>query len=232
MPDQQPAEYDVSDVLPFEDFTTIPAGTNVLIAGPAYVGKKELGHELLARAVVNDEDAVAISTDGNAAAVSNAVQRVAEAPVDDSLFVIDCSRGATSSDNVPAGHVTNLSSPADMTGIGIELAKHDRQRSGTRSGTRVLFDSITTLLQYVDRRRAFQFVDVLTGRFTVDGYLSLFVIDDAAIDDQTVSMFAHEFDAQIKLRESDGGREIALRGFPGVSTEWRSYELPSQNSSP
>ncbi|MEF8806669.1 DUF7504 family protein [Natronomonas sp.] len=93
---------------------------------------------------------------------------------------------------------TTVSEPGDLTGIGIKMNKALSAWEDDDARTHVCFDSLTTLLQYVDTRRAFQYLHVTTKRIESAGAIAHYHIDPNAHDDQTLatieSLFSDVFE--------------------------------------
>jgi hypothetical protein len=82
---------------------------------------------------------------------------------------------------------TTVSEPSDLTGIGIKMNNCLSAWEDDDARTHVCFDSLTTLLQYVDTERVFQYLHVTTKRVeAVDG-VAHYHIDPNAHDDQTLA---------------------------------------------
>jgi hypothetical protein len=100
----------------------------------------------------------------------------------------------------------SISSPGDLTGLGIKLSQCLSSWSGDAKPTAVHFDSLTTLLQFADLKRVFQFVHVVTGRIESAGAVGYFHLDPAAHDEQTVATLRSIFD-DVYEYGSDGWRQ-------------------------
>lgn len=207
--------YDVDEVLPVPGFD---AGTNVLVSGPAGSGKTTLAARVLAAGKPEDEGALAITTDGNSGDILDIYRQDGE---EGALHLVDCSGGGVGPPSeFPSDRFQSVGSPGDMTGVGVAFEKYSKKIGERVDGTRVMYDSLTTLLQYVDRQRAYRFIDVLTGRFKAEGDLSVFTVDGGTIDEQTSRMFLHEFDVEVKLRVEDDVREASVNGHPDAPDGW------------
>ena len=207
--------YDVGDVLPV---STFKEGTNVLVSGPARSGKTTLGTRILAGAPRNGEGSLAITTDGNA---DDILDTYREHDGDGSLHLVDCSgSGAGLPPEFPPDRYQTVGSPSDMTGVGVAFEKYAKKIGDRVDGSRVMYDSLTTLLQYVEEKRAYRFIDVLTGRFRAEGDLSVFTVDGGTIDERTSHMFMHEFDVEVKIRVEDDVREVLIDGHTEAPDDW------------
>lgn len=207
--------YDVGGVLPV---SSLEAGTNVLVSGPARSGKTTLGARILAGAPRNGEGSLAITTDGNADDILDVYR---EHDGDGVLHFVDCSgSGVGPPSDLPSDRFQTVGSPSDMTGVGVAFEKYAKRIGKRVDGSRVMYDSLTTLLQYVDKKRAYRFIDVLTGRFKAEGNISVFTVDDGTVDETTSHMFMHEFDIEVKLRVEDDARELSIDGHPDAPDGW------------
>mgnify|MGYP000591950780 CR=1 FL=1 len=90
--------------------------------------------------------------------------------------------------------VKSVSTPDDLTGLGITLS----QALSTHEDAVVCFDSLTVLLQYVDTETAYEFLNALTGHLYAADARAHFHLDPAAHDTQTVDALASLFDAIVE----------------------------------
>ncbi|WP_435126632.1 DUF7504 family protein [Halobaculum sp. D14] len=120
--------------------------------------------------------------------------------VDDSRSAATAAQSGAS----PDGPTETVTSPNDLTGLGIRITEYLREWNGVDGRTVVCFDSITAMLQYVDLQTAFEFLHVLTGRLASVGAFAHFHMDPTAHDDQTVQTLLTLFDAVVEV-DADGG---------------------------
>ncbi len=102
-----------------------------------------------------------------------------------------------------------ITSPNDLTGLGIRITEYLRGWEDDDGDTVVCFDSLTALLQYVELETAYEFLHVLTGRFAAVGAFAHFHMDPTAHDDQTVETITSLFDAVVELDED--GHTVRMR---------------------
>lgn len=216
--------YNVDGVFPDSLVSDLAGGTNLLLSGPAMSGKRTLLLQLLARGVEDGEGSVLATSRDPAKDVIDAYDE-AVGSLDSYLRVIDCV--STQSGN-PAGgeRVTYVSSPGDLTGMGIEFSEVARgAQSAGIDDLRVGFDSLSPLLMYVDIERLFRFLHVFTSQIQSQGWLGVFCIDPESHDDQTINTLRQLFDGVVEVRlNEDGGRELRLRGVTDSPTEWVAFE--------
>ncbi len=208
----------------FEDLPLSPIepATNVLVAGPAMSGTRDLFVRMLAPPAGSDDGTVVVSTGENADELYE--QFGTTGSVDRQHFgVVDCvsrSRGVA----VDGQNVATVTSPGDLTGVGIELT--DLYESFFERGVRRLrtgLDSISTLLMYADLQPLFRFLHVFTGRISTADSLGVFVVDPTSHDDRTTQTISQLYDARIDVREGDRGPELRVQGLADQPTDWTPF---------
>jgi len=201
--------YDLSPVLDAE----VQPGTNILLAGPPLTGKRALGFDILAAGVDAGDGAVVVSTKDSAQRVLSDLERRFDYE-NQPVAVVDCvTRQQGISDVTEDERIKYVSSPVDMTGIGIKLSEILEEFYQTREikHNRVMLHSLSTLLMYSDLQTVFRFLHVFTGRIqSVDG-LGLFAIDSTAHDDQTMNTLKQLFDGIVTTHE-EGEPTVRLPG--------------------
>lgn len=99
--------------------------------------------------------------------------------------------------------VEYLSSPGDLTGLGMVISKylerwHDQDREMA-----LCFDSLTALLQYEELHNVYRFLHLMTTRLSGAGSHAHFHLDPATQDAQTVSTLSSTFDAIARYEADD-----------------------------
>jgi len=123
-----------------------------------------------------------------------------------SFSVIAVGETATPGPDTPSAvSVETVSAPADLTGLGITLS----QALSATDDVTLCFDSLSALLQYVDRETAYEFLHAVTGQLYAAGATAHFHLDPTAHDRQTVDTLASLFDTMVDLRGE--GRTVRSR---------------------
>ncbi|MFC7233861.1 DUF7504 family protein [Halosegnis marinus] len=163
-------------------------------------------------AVTTTDAAAPASTNVLAVALDGSVDDVADAwlrdagRLPDRLAVVTVGESARGAAAAASGGATGLpdgvstasvSSPGDLTGLGIKLSQCLSSWEG--GATTVRFDSLTTLLQFADLKRVFRFVHVLTGRLDSADAVGYFHVDPGAHDDQTLATLRGLFDTVLEV---------------------------------
>lgn len=217
------AGYDLAAVFPGEEFTAVDPGSNILLVGPEDVDKRGLGLDILATGASDNEGSLVIATEWPVDEIVDRYRERAASPDLSALTIIDCSGSDHDHEALTDEQLRTVPSPASLTELGISFVHYDDQRAASFSGTRVLFDSITSLLAHVGEERVFEFVDAFKGRFAASGYFGTWLIDAPANDDPTVRKFTDVFDIVVELRQGEDGRELRVTGHTAEPTDWTAF---------
>lgn len=94
--------------------------------------------------------------------------------------------------------VASVSSPGDMTGIGIEYGNFVSDWDDDHNQLLVCFHTLTTFLQYAALRDVYRFVHDLTGRVRAADGMAHYHLDPEAHDERTVNTLLGLFDAAVE----------------------------------
>jgi len=215
--------YDLSTVLDFDALSSVRPGTSLLVAGPAMSGKEALALDVLKEGARDGEGAVVVTTNDQASAVVEEF-RTDVPDIDDSqLGVVDCRGDSSESDVDQSGaYIHHVSSPGDLTGIGIGITKalEGLHKSGHDEG-RLALVSLSTMLTYTDKKTVFKLCHILSSRLDSAGYVGVFTIDSGAHDDQTLQVIKQAFDGLVEFREQDGSRQARVMGLSSQPSDWK-----------
>ncbi len=209
--------YDVGDSLPINE---IEPGTYVL-AGPAMSGKYDLLLDIIVDGLTQDEGSLFVSTNDDAESIFEGIQDRYDQSLD-LLRMVDCvSERQMGHGQFPQERVEYVNSPADLTGLGIDVSEQLRQfAEGEVQLTRIAFHSVSTLLMYSELETVFRFLHVLTGRVdSVDG-LGFFSLDPTTHDEGDVNTIKQLFDGMVEVRSVNTGRQVRFVGIEGAPEGW------------
>jgi KaiC/GvpD/RAD55 family RecA-like ATPase len=209
--------YDPGDALPVD---SLPPGS-VLVSGPPMTGKYELLLRFIIAGARYGDGGLFVTTNESARSIHADIEEMA-GEVSASLRMVDCVAEQQSVEGrLPEDRVEYINSPGDMTGVGIGVSEQLRRFAEEETGrTRVVFDSLSTLLMYSDAETVFRFLHVLTGRIDGVDALGLFTIDPTTHDQETVNTLKQLFDGEIEIRDGEGGREVRFVGLPDTPEGW------------
>lgn len=209
--------YAVRDMLPV---TQLDPGAFLLV-GPAMSGKYDLMLDLLVAGFEDGDSGLFVTTNDDARSFFEDVEeRTGSIP--ERLRIVDCvSERQGAGDRYPEDRVEYVSSPADLTGIGIGVSEQLRRFAETPvDRVRVGFYSLSTMLMYTEIETVFRFVHVLTGRLDSMDALGLFAIDPTTHEDDDLNTLKQLFDGMIEVRETGVGNEARVVGVPETTAEW------------
>jgi hypothetical protein len=103
-----------------------------------------------------------------------------------------------------------VSSPGDLTGLGMRISQQLSEWANENHQVVVDFDSLTTLLEYEDRRSVFEFMHVLKGRIEATDAVAHYHMDPTAHDAEEVNTFKSLMDAVVEVDE-DGAFSLSSR---------------------
>jgi len=216
--------YDLSSVLDFEALREVRPGSSILLSGPAMTGKEQLAYDILADGARDGDGAVVVTTSDKAENVAMEFRDRVPSLESSQLGVVDCRGESGSAQGVIDGvSVHQVSSPGDLTGIGIGITKalEGLHNSGRTRG-RLALISLSTMLTYTDKKTVFKFCHVLSSRLDAADYIGVFTIDSGAHDQQTIQVIKQAFDGLIEVRDADGGgREGRVLGLANEPTNWQ-----------
>ena len=222
--------YDVGEHLPIGG---LEPGSTLLVVGPPMTGKRLLSMRLLAEGFDRGEAAALVSTDSSAPDIRASVADVYGESVDSLPFgVVDCVGEMGSRDEL--GRLDRrVGSPADLTGIGMELTDlmetlYDEHSAEIRVGLLTL----TTMSMYASPEQVVRFLHVMSARITEAEGLGVVVAHSDTMEQEHLQQLRSFVDGVVEVRETaDGSSELRVVGLESKSTAWVPLDT-SQRPSP
>lgn len=208
--------YQVDGSLPVAE---LPGGS-YLLAGPAMSGKYELLLDFIAEGVEVGDGVLFVTTNESAGPILEDIEgELGSLP--EQIRLVDCVAERQGTEGrYPSERVEYVSSPGDLTGIGIGVSEQLRRFvEADVNQIRLCFYSLSTLLMYTELETVFRFLHVLSGRVDSIGALGLFALDPTTHEPSTVNTLKQLFDGVIEVR-LDNGAQARLLGVPGGDGEW------------
>jgi len=124
----------------------------------------------------------------------------------------DAGAPATGGPSLPETNapIETVTSPNDLTGLGIRITEFLTDWAENDNRTVVCFDSLTALLQYVELETAYEFLHILTGRLASVDAFAHFHMDPEAHDSQTIEILTGLMDGVVEVDEA-GDRNVRTR---------------------
>lgn len=202
--------YELSESIPVSE---VRPGTNLLILGPPMTGKADLTLRMMGED--GTENSVIVTTQSSADELLDGYGDV----LSPNVGVVDTVSQQRGVDVEDAEHVKYVSSPRDLTSIGIKFSEllDDIDDDG---GVKVYVESVSTLLMHMDVQTVFRFLHVFTGQVKDVEGVGLFVINSESHSQQDISKLKQLFDGLIHLRETGDGVEARVEGITPEPTNW------------
>lgn len=107
-----------------------------------------------------------------------------------------------SPDGAASLSVESISSPGDLTGLGMRFSEEIGDVDDRSDHITVCFNDLTTLLQYTDLQTVFRFLHVITGQVRTADARAHYHLNPLAHDDQTLNTLLQLFDAAIEFDDT------------------------------
>lgn len=211
--------YQVDPPLPVEE---LDAGI-YYVTGPPLSQMDRLIRELVAGGIERGENALLVSADSSVVAIQRSYGDLLE-PLPERVGLIDCISEQSGGAEEERPQVSYVSSPGDLTGIGMYASRHLQRFAelGQSNRTRVTLNSVSTLLMYEDFRTVVRFLHVFGSRLDVADALGLFVLNDRTHDTQVVENILELADGVIEVREGDRSLEVRVVSA-GTASDWQPF---------
>lgn len=218
----------------------VPAGTTLLVRGPPLTHKQSLVIGALAGDDDVDTATIFVATDDSPATLWADYRAAADATAPGRIGIVDATgqdhdEATTFEDGLHADGggtplVGSVSSPADLTGIGIEVSRLLQRLVGEQGlgRVRVAVCNLQTMAMYADEERITKFVHAFDGRIAEVGGFGVITrhTGDAGIDENRLPALV---DGVTEVREAGEGDgiEVRTRGLGG-DAGWRPVTLPDE----
>lgn len=115
------------------------------------------------------------------------------------IHVDDHANIPNSNEEFPDERVVRLQEPRDLTGLGIEIGQFLQKVEQTlgATDTSMCFDSVTSLLRFVDTGKAFRFLHLVTERASSVDARAHYHVDPSALDERALATIRTLFDSVV-----------------------------------
>jgi KaiC/GvpD/RAD55 family RecA-like ATPase len=222
-------------------FGGIPPGAQVLLSGPAFIGKETIANLFLIKNLKARNPCIVIVTDITPDDLMDELSFIDPTVVDNAIMdgtltIVDTYTRAMGLDDSKRGIVHYVDNPTDHKGINDALDKAwGLYRSATYyvplgpgdppSCTVMLVRSMSTLMTYTDPTATFKFLQNLTGQAKKYRSVGLYLLDKGMHTDTEVQTLAHLLDGAIEVRTDGVKTFLSVQGITDVQTrQWVQYQ--------
>lgn len=212
-------------------FKGFPSGTNILVLAPPF----SLGEELVRALTRPDkgEYAIYLTTDEQ---VDDLLHTLSLSYPDvNRVGVIDAITKSSSPQTADTLAVKYVSSPSDLTGIGIkftQLSEAVFTKKFPVDGTeefpppvRFCVQSLSTLLMFRKLEVLYQFLHILSSKLKKMEAMGVYILNNESFDEKTVSIIKQLMSVIIEVRVTESGSQMRIRSSGGVGIDWIAFRF-------
>ncbi len=205
-----------------EEIGGIEGGANIMLIGPAMSGKTAVLNSIMSCGLQKEEAVILVETRIPGA---DALARL-KPPESSFIGVVDCVARTLGVNVKDAPRIRHVSSPVDLTGIGVRVGQlmEDSGQTGN-SDTLLCIDSVSTMLMYSNLQSVFRFLHVMAGRVSMHKQLGIYVMDEGMHDGPTIATLKQLFNAVLQVKVEEDRTFIRAIGLTSRPTKWLEYEI-------
>lgn len=204
----------------------IPLKNNVLVYAPPFIGKEVILKRFAGAGLEDGDNILFVLTDNSFADVREEMEKLIPSYRDyESRGMIRYIDVYSSSVELKeeSEWVTFVDSPVNRERIASSITQSLKTTEGH---SRIIFDSVSTLIVYADAKAVFRFLQVLSGLCKRIGATSLFSMTRGMHEEIEVQTIKHLMDGVIELREEGARFQLRVQGCGEViSRHWIDYLL-------
>ncbi|MDI6902690.1 MAG: RAD55 family ATPase [Methanocellales archaeon] len=211
----------------------VQGGLNIMLIGPPMCGKEIFVNNIVHAGLMNGEGIILVSTREHGEGVLKWFEQ-SELDIEkdrERFGIVDCVSRTLGMDVSDTQNIKRASSPVDLTGIGVKISQFFEQfyMRARIQKTRLIINSLSTMLMYSNLQTIFRFLHVFTGRIKVADAIGIYVIESGMHDEQTIATLKQLVDGMIEIKEENDRFFIRARGLGSKLTEWLEYEIEGAN---
>ena len=191
-------------------------GSNIMVYGPTFSGKSVFVRTLFRDLTSEGYGGIYVLTRDSAESL---IEWLGDHYDPKKIKIIDCVTksmlgNARDTDSIKRETVM------DLTGISAKISKFFEEfwRSGVRDIV-LVFDSLSTILMYMNLQTVFRFLHILTGRVKMTGAVAFYIVEEGMHDEKTIVTLKQLFSGMIEFKEENGRKYVRFVS-PFKKTEW------------
>jgi archaellum biogenesis ATPase FlaH len=112
----------------------------------------------------------------------------------------------------------------DLTGITVKVNELFKDFLGNSKKVVVAFDSLSTLLMYLNEQTVLRFLHVFSSRIRTSGAVAFYVVEDGMYDNKTIAALKQLFNGVMELKDEDSKRFIRYIDT-SMRIGWKEFEV-------
>lgn len=210
----------------------IPLGSNVSIYGPPHVGKEILVNSFVAEGLEKGVPAIWVITDKTVEDIREEMKYMLptyeEYEVRGLVYYVDAysvSMGEGKESEKDKDYITYVEDQSDVKKITETVDKYANQLKEDHRYYRMAFESVSTIIAYLDTATTFRILQPFAGRRKKDNAVSLFTLEKGMHTEQDISMLGHIMDGEINFKVQQLQNYLRVEGLGDVQTrDWVKYQ--------
>lgn len=194
----------------------IPEGDFSLVYGPPFIGKETLARLFFLTGYRQDTPSVYIVTGRTSEELRTDLTRIdPDYPrferSGQAWFIDTYSRSVGADEDHP--YTEYVDGPMNLNGISLALNNVQRRLVQEHRTHRLVLDSVSTLIAYINAQTAFRFMQVLIGKARRAGATGMFLLDEGMHTEAEVQTFKHLADGEVAFRNHNGKNQLQVQGL-------------------
>ncbi|MFW6196204.1 MAG: DUF7504 family protein [Thermoplasmatota archaeon] len=210
----------------------IPLGSNVSIYGPPHVGKEILVNSFVAEGLEKGVPAIWVITDKTVEDIQEEMKYMLptyeEYEMRGLVYYVDAysvSMGEVEESERDKDYITYVEDQSDVKKITQAVDKYANQLKDDHRYYRMAFESVSTIIAYLDTATTFRILQPFAGRRKKDNAVSLFTLEKGMHTEQDISMLGHIMDGEINFKVQQLQNYLRVEGLGDVQTrDWVKYQ--------
>ncbi len=208
-----------------------PLGSNLSIYGPPHVGKRVMINSFIAEGLEKGVPAIWVITDKTIAAVRQEMKFVLPTYQDYEMrgliYYVDAysvSMGEVREDEKDKDFIKFIDEQSDVSAITEAVEKFAREIMKKHRYYRLAFESVSTIIAYLDTTTTFRTLQPFAGRRRRDQAVALYTLEKGMHSEQDISMLGHMMDGQLEFKFQQLQTYLRVEGLGDVQTrQWVKY---------
>ncbi len=195
---------------------SLKKGSNIMIYGPTFAGKAMFTRTMFKKFVKAGYCGIYVLTRESA---EQFIDWFGEEYDSNTVKIIDCVTKSMTGDAKDTEAIKR-ETVMNLTGISAKINKFLEEfwRKGNRNII-LVFDSLSTLLMYLNLQTVFRFLHILTGRVKMTGAIAFYIVEEGMHDEKTIVTLKQLFNGMIEFKEENGKKFVRFVS-PFTKTDW------------
>jgi len=203
----------------------LPPAANILLYGEPLCGKKPLAMQFVYEGLKMNIPGIFVLTDFGfdewKGMMSSSGWDISPFEQNGLLQVIDCHSKQFNPKLEDEGIVCYVADAGDLSAISMQLSSLQEQIVQIAENHRLVFHSLSSLLETNTPESVYRFMQFTTGKFRRAGATATYVMEKGMHSERDVVTVEHLMDGMVEFSED----KVRAKGLMGASPSWHKYEI-------